>query len=88
MIELFTGAALTLISLLVGYQLGKHQRMIPERTQKKINEIFDRVVPNPEVGAIPRPTPRQNYYRDNPQALVENDTMTKELDDLNRPPTQ
>ena len=83
MIELFTGAILTLISLLVGFQLGKYQRLIPERTQKKINEIFDRVVPNPEVGPVIRPTTQQNFYRDNPQAKVEDDAMTGALDNLN-----
>lgn len=84
MIELLIGFAITLISLLIGFQLGKNSRVIPEQTQKKINQIFNRVVtPKSDVGAVSRPTVEQNYYRDNPQIAKEHGIMDETLDILN-----
>jgi len=88
MIELLTGAALSLISLLVGFKLGKDQAMITPDTKKQIQQIFRRVVPNTEVGPVARPTSQQNFYRDNPQIAAEDQAMTGALDDLNRPQSQ
>ena len=82
MIELFTGSLLSLGSLLIGYSLGKNQRLIPEQTQKRINEIFTRVVPKSDVGPIERPTVQQNFYRDNPRAAIENEVMAQQFGEL------
>lgn len=83
MVELALGFTVTLISLLIGYQLGKNQRVIPENTQKKINEIFHRVVPRSDVGPVERPSAQDNYYRDNPKAKIENEVMDDALGTLN-----
>lgn len=84
MFELMTGFVLTLISLLVGYNLGKHQQVVPPDTQKQIARIFQKVVPNDEVGAVMRPTAQDNYYRDNPQIAREDELMASEFDNLNK----
>lgn len=83
MIFLIAGFIISLISLLIGYSLGKNNRIIPENTQQKINQIFTRIVePKTDVGAVERPDIKQNYYRDNPQAKVENDMMDEALTNL------
>lgn len=85
MTELLTGFTITLISLLTGYSLGKNSRIIPEQTQKKINQIFNRVVtPKSDVGAVVRPNAQQNYYRDNPTIAREDELMDDTLNILNQ----
>lgn len=82
---LITGAFLVLISLLIGFKLGKDQTIVTTDTKKQIQQIFTRVVPKSEVGPVVRPDVKQNYYRDNPQAALENEIMTGAMDQLNRP---
>lgn len=84
---LITGALLVLISLLIGFKLGKDQTIVTTDTKKQIQQIFTRVVPKSDVGPVVRPDATQNYYRDNPQAAINNNVMTGALDDLNRPQT-
>lgn len=83
MLELLTGATLSIISLLIGYSLGKNQTVVSNDVRKQIKQIFTRVVPDREVGPIPRPTQQMNYYRDNPKAAKEDEIMQDEFDTLN-----
>lgn len=80
MIELITGSLITALSLLIGYKLGKDQTIVTQDTRKQINRIFNKVVPNDEVGIIERPTQQDNFYRDNPRARIEDEVMTEVLD--------
>lgn len=84
MVELIIGSMLTLISLLIGFSLGKNQTIITQDTKKQISQIFKRVVPNPEVGPVQRPDALTNYYRDNPQAAQEASEMNRTLETLNK----
>lgn len=77
------GFILTTMGICLGYNLGRHSQVVPPDTQKQINQIFRKVIPNREVGGIPRPTAEQNYYRDNPRQAQEDQIMTKEIDKLN-----
>lgn len=71
------------MSLLIGYKLGKDQTIVTDDTKKQIKQIFRRVVPDTEIGIIKRPDAQENFYRDNPQAKVEDDLMAKQFDNLN-----
>lgn len=82
--DLYLGFAITLISVLIGYSLGKHQTVVPPDTKKQIQQIFKRVVPNPEVGPVERPDVRANYFRDNPRAAEEHEEMNRQFEELNR----
>lgn len=84
MIELITGTAITLISILIGFQLGKNSAVVTPDVQNKINKIFTKIVPKSDVGPILRPSAEQNYYRDNPQAATEQEVMGKTIDELNK----
>lgn len=86
MIELLAGTAITLISLCIGFTLGKHSSIIAPDFKQKINQIFDRVVPSKDVGAIERPSAQQNYYRDNPGKYEEQQIMEQEFDKLQPKP--
>lgn len=84
MIEILTGAAITMISLLLGYSLGKHDAPLPPDTQKRLNTILKRAVPplKPDVGIVERPDVKANFYRDNPRIAKEHETMSTEFDKL------
>ena len=82
MTDLIIGSLVTLISLLIGFRLGKYQRVIPEDTQKKINKIFTKVVPleDREVGAISSLSPRELELERNPQLKAEQEVMQEVFD--------
>jgi len=82
MIELLTGFTLTIVSLLIGFQLGKNQTVVSTDVKRQINQIFKKVVPKSEVGAVERPDAIQNFYRDNPQIAKEHEIMEKEFDKI------
>lgn len=82
--ELLLGFGLTIISLLIGFQLGKDQRLIPEKAQRRIEEILTRTVQDKGVGAVERPTAQDNYYRDNPKVKIEDDVMNNTIEILNK----
>ena len=83
--DLIIGFLITLVSILVGFQLGRNQAVVSNDTKKQIQQIFTRVVPrDKEIGAVQRPTAQQNFYRDNPQALEEQQVMDKTFEGLNK----
>lgn len=82
MIELITGFVITIVSLYMGFNLGKHASIATPDITNKVNQIFKRVVPKTEVGAIERPTQQDNFYRDNPQYAQEQEAVGSTLDDL------
>lgn len=84
MLELIGGSLLTTISLLIGYSLGKNNQVVPNDVKRQINQIFSRVVPNPEVGPVIRPDAKQNFYRDNPVIAREHEVMAGAIDKLNK----
>ena len=84
MLDLIVGAVITLLSILIGYNLGKNQSVVTPDFKKQVNQIFRRVVPDKEIGIIERPTAQQNFYRDNPQAAKENEIMEESFNILNK----
>lgn len=84
MIESIIVTLISLISLLIGHSLGKHESAMPPDVRKKVEQIFKRVVPKSEVGAIERPTAQDNYYRDNPKIAQEDELMENTIDILNK----
>lgn len=83
LIPFITGFIVTLFALLVGYKLGKDQTIVTDDTKKKIKQIFNRVVPDSDIGIIQRPDAQQNHYRDNPKAKTEDDVMVGAIERLN-----
>lgn len=77
MIEMLAGFIISLVSLLIGFNLGKWQYPLSPQVDKRIRETFSRVVPKDSggVGAVERPTARDIYLRDHPQAKEEQEVM-------------
>lgn len=84
MIELLAGTIISLSSLLIGFSLGKNESPMPPDVRRKVEQIFKRVVPPSEVGAIERPTQQDNFYRDNPLIAQEHKIMEDEIDKINK----
>lgn len=80
-----TSFVFNVISLFIGYVLGKNKdnTINTPDVKKQIQQIFNKIAPNPDVGAVTRPTVKQNYYRDNPVMAQEQDVMDNALDTLN-----
>lgn len=78
MIELTIGFLITILSLLLGYNLGRHQQALTPDGKERLNRIFNRIAPKREgVGIITRPSAEDNFYRDHPQAKKEAEEMEK-----------
>lgn len=85
MIELLIGFTITIVSLLLGFSLGRNSAPLTPEMSKKITRIFRKVVPpsEREIGPVERPTQMQNYLRDNPQIAREKRIMEQQFDELN-----
>lgn len=85
MIEYIAASLSTMLSIMLGYYLGKYHSPTPPQVTKKLDTILKRVVaatltiPTNSVGPILRPSATQNYYRDNPQEAEEQRLMEAEF---------
>lgn len=77
MINFIIGSTLTLISILIGYYLGKGSSIIPEETRKQVKKLIQALPIDKGVGAIPRPTAQQLKDWDNPLIQAEKEEMSK-----------
>lgn len=76
MIELISGFLISIISLLIGFNLGKHQMPFSPQVKKQLDEAMGRVIPNDRgVGAVPRLTPRELELVRNPKLAEEQRIM-------------
>lgn len=89
MIELVLGFAISLVSLLIGFSLGRFEKPLPPKLQQQLQEVFKRRVADPlinpsGVGAVPRPTQEQLDRYKNPQLAQEEQIMTQTFTELNK----
>jgi len=83
MLELLIGFTITLISLLVGFSLGRYQQSLPPSVNKQIQQIFKKVVPDTDVGGIEPPTQRDLDFYNNPKLAREHEELNRTFDKLN-----
>lgn len=86
MIELITGALITLVSILLGFSLGRFEKPLPPKVQEQLTEIFKKkipLIPQSEVGAVPRPDQSTIDRWNNPKLAQEEEIMAKTLQELN-----
>lgn len=85
MIDLFIGFGITIISLLVGFNLGKYQQLIPEEARKALLENLKEITQKrvSDVGPVPRPTQKDLNMWNNPQMAEEHKVMEQTFGDLN-----
>mgnify|MGYP001605591221 CR=1 FL=1 len=82
MFELLTGWFITTLSLVLGYYLGKHDKVVPQQVTKQIKDIFQRIVPNEGVGPIERPDNRAKELYTNPRLAEEQKIAEQNFDQL------
>ena len=66
MIEFLIGFIITLISLLIGYYLGKGVNPLPKETIEKVKRVFEALPNKSGVGAVERPSATQLEKFNNP----------------------
>lgn len=83
MIDFIFGSVISVVSLLIGFSLGKNQSPIPpsiqQEVKKKYDEVMRKVAPPSDVGAVIRPTARERELRDNPRIAEEQTIMSETL---------
>lgn len=89
MVGLALGFIITLISLLIGFSLGRHEKPLPPKVQEQLKEIFKKKIADPlvndrGVGAVSRPTQDQIDRWNNPKLAQEEAIMNKTFEELNK----
>ena len=86
LLGLILGAIVAVISLLIGFSLGKYQQPFSPQVKKKLDEVMGRVVSkHSDVGAVERPSSRDVELRDNPNLAQEQQIMGRTFEEaINR----
>lgn len=84
--EFVPGFIVTIISLLIGYFLGRRDidKNIEPDVKHKISQIFKKIIPNNEIGPVPVLSQRELDIIRNPKLKTEQDVMGNVLDKLNK----
>lgn len=77
MLEIITGSVLSLISLYIGYSLGKGSSIISEETQKQVKRLIQALPIKRDIGVVPRPTQQDVERFNNPILQAEEEEMSK-----------
>jgi hypothetical protein len=75
MIDYAVGSILTLVSVIVGYLIGKNINPFPKDTIEKVKTIFEKIPVKSDLGAIPRPTQAEIERFNNPLKEAEDKAM-------------
>lgn len=82
MIEFLFGALIALVSIYLGYVMGKGSSIIPEETQKQVKRLIQSLPIKNDLGGIERPTATQLKDWDNPLVQEEKDAMSETFRDI------
>jgi hypothetical protein len=82
MINYIAGALTSLISLWVGYTIGKGSSIIPEETRKQVKKLIQALPIDRGIGAIPAPTAKQVEEFNNPILKAENEAMSETFKEI------
>jgi hypothetical protein len=77
MINFLIGSLTTLISLYIGYTLGKGSSIIPEATQRQVRQLIRELPIKRDIGAVERPTAEDVRNYENPLVKDEEDEMSE-----------
>lgn len=82
MINFITGSLVALISLWLGYSMGKNSSIIPEETTKQVKKLIQALPIDRGLGAVPRPTAADIKKYENPAIQAEEDEMSKTFSEI------
>ncbi len=74
---MLTGSVITLISLWLGYTMGKGSSIIPEETQRQVKRLIQSLPIKKDIGAVARPTQQDIERYENPTLNDEEIEMSK-----------
>lgn len=78
MINFIAGAVVTVLSILIGYSLGKGSSIIPEETRKQVKKLIDAMpFTKHDLGAVERPSAQDIKRFDNPLLKEEEEAMSE-----------
>ncbi len=73
---------IVIISILIGYFLGRGNNPFPKETIEKVKKVFENIVVKSDVGPIERPTARQVEDFDNPLKKAGDQAMSDTLREI------
>lgn len=80
MIDTFLGAILSLVSLSIGYYLGRNNFSDAKETLVKTRQVVEEVVHGrSDVGVVERPDPHELHRMTDPKFAEEEDAMNDQL---------
>lgn len=82
MINFLIGSLVTLISLYIGYTIGKGSSIIPEETRKQVKKLIQALPIDRGVGAVMAPNAKQVEEFDNPILKAENEAMSETFKEI------
>lgn len=82
MINFLIGSLVTLISLWVGYTIGKGSSIIPEETRKQVKKLIQALPIDRGVGAVSVPTAHEVANYENPIKKAEEAEMSKTFSEI------
>ena len=75
-IILLAGFLISIISLIVGFNMGKNNDAISPEIKKRLNQTLQRAIPPNDVGGVLRPTSRELELARNEKERLEQDIMS------------
>lgn len=82
MIEFLVGSLVTLISLWLGYTIGKGSSIIPEETRKQVSRLIRELPIKRDIGGVERPTAQDIKRFENPVLRAEEEEMSKTFSEI------
>jgi hypothetical protein len=82
MIDFLIGSLITLVSLWVGYKLGKGSSIIPEETQRQVKRLVQALPIKNDLGGVMRPTQTELNKFENPLLEEEEEEIGKTFKEI------
>ena len=84
MLDLILGFTITIISLLIGFSIGKYNTIVSPDFKKQITQIYRKVIPDTDIGPVERLTKRELDIINDPKKKQEYEEMDRTLGKLNQ----
>jgi hypothetical protein len=85
MIDTFLGFLLTIISLSIGFYLGRNNFSNAKETLVRTRQVVEDVIHGKsDVGVVERPDPHDLRRMSDPKFAAEEDEMVRQLDELQK----
>lgn len=73
---------IVIISILIGYFLGRGTNPFPKETIEKVKKVFENIIVRSDIGGVERPTARQVEDFNNPLKKAGDNEMSKTFSEI------